>query len=206
MKLPPQAKKVFTGQIFDVYHWEQEMYDGSFKTFERLKRTGTVDVIAVSGEKIFIALQSQPTEPNFYSLFGGRVEKDEKYLDTAKRELVEESGMISDSWELYKTFQPFHKIDYDVSLFIAKNCKKIGKQKLDAGEKIEIIECTFEEFIEIAMKDNFAQRELAFDILRMKVLELWRNLRKNFSNKVILNEVKDLCDKNPDRDSSLCSE
>lgn len=37
MKLPPQAKKVFTGQIFDVYQWEQEMYDGSFETFEMLK-------------------------------------------------------------------------------------------------------------------------------------------------------------------------
>lgn len=169
MKIPPQAKKVFTGQIFDVYHWEQEMYDGSFKTFERLKRTGTVDVIAISGEKIFLAYQSQPTKPDYYGLFGGRVDKNEEYLHAAKRELLEESGMESNSWELYKTYHPVHKIDWEVSIFIAKNCTKVAPQKLDAGEKIEIIECTFDEFIEITMKDNFAQRELAFDILRMKV-------------------------------------
>lgn len=168
MKLPPQAKKVFTGQIFDVYQWEQEMYDGSYATFEMLKRTGTVDTIAVQGDKIFLAHQSQPTKPNFYSLFGGRVDKNEEYLDTAKRELLEEGGFQSDSWELYKTYQPLHRIDWDVSIFIAKNCKKVSEQKLDVGEKIEIIECTFDEFIEIVLEPKFLGSELVMDILRMK--------------------------------------
>ncbi len=168
MKLPPQAKKVFTGQIFDVYQWEQEMYDGSFETFEMLKRTGTVDVITISKGKIFLAHQSQPTKPNFYSLFGGRVDKDEEYSVAAKRELLEEGGFQSDSWELYKTYQPLHKIDWDVSIYIAKNCKKVADQKLDVGEKIEIIECTFDEFIEIVLGPKFLGSELVTDILRMK--------------------------------------
>lgn len=169
MKIPPQAKKVFTGQIFDVYQWEHKLFDGSFATFERLKRPGTTDVIATKEGKIILCIQSQPTKSNYYSLFGGRVEKNEEHLIAAKRELLEESGMQSDSWELYKSYQPLNRIDWDVSIFIARNCVKVAPQKLDAGEKIEIIECTFDEFIEITMKDNFAQRELAFDILRMKV-------------------------------------
>ena len=32
--IPENAKKVFTGQVFDVYQWEQEMFDGSKATFE----------------------------------------------------------------------------------------------------------------------------------------------------------------------------
>lgn len=181
MKLPPQAKKVFTGTTFDVYQWEQEMYDGSFMTYERLHRTGTTDVIAVSGKSIFLNHQSQPTKPDFYSLFGGRVEKGEEYLAAAKRELLEESGMQSDSWELYKTYQPFHKIDWDVSLYIAKDCKKVTSQKLDAGEKIEILECTFDEFVKIVLSEKFLHKELTTDILRM----YYDNTIEDFKKKLL---------------------
>lgn len=168
MKLPPQAEKVFTGKIFDVYQWQQEMFDGSFETFEMLKRTGTVDVIATQGDTIFVSKQSQPTNADYYSLFGGRIDENETPLAAAKRELCEESGIESNSWELYKTYQPVHKIDWEISFFIAKNCTKIADQKLDAGERIEIIRCTFDEFINIVLHPKFTNNELTMDILRMK--------------------------------------
>ena len=38
MKIPKNATKVFSGKTFDVYQWEQEMFDGSKKIFEKLKR------------------------------------------------------------------------------------------------------------------------------------------------------------------------
>ncbi len=38
MKIPPNAKRVFKGIIFDVYQWQQKMFDGSKETFEMLKR------------------------------------------------------------------------------------------------------------------------------------------------------------------------
>ena len=88
MKVPQNAKKVFTGQIFDVYQWEQVMYDGSWATFEMLGRPDTVEVIATSGEQIYYARQSQPTKDEFIGLFGGRVEEGEEPLVAAKRELV----------------------------------------------------------------------------------------------------------------------
>lgn len=102
MKIPPQAKRVFKGIIFDVYHWQQKMFDGSEETFEMLKRVNTIEVISIKDGKICISHQSQPTKKDFYSLFGGRAEEGEEPLTTAKRELLEESGMTSDSWELYK--------------------------------------------------------------------------------------------------------
>jgi len=33
-------REVHQGVIFDVYQWEQEMYDGSIKIFEKLKTPG----------------------------------------------------------------------------------------------------------------------------------------------------------------------
>lgn len=168
MKLPPQAKKVFTGNIFDVYQWQQEMFDGSFETFEMLSRSATVEVVAVQDGKIVLSRQEQPAKPAYYSLFGGRCEKDEDFESSAKRELLEESGLESTDWDHFKTIQPMHKIDWDVAIFIARNCNKVADQKLDAGEKIEIISCTFEEFIEIVVNPQFSGSEFALEVLRMK--------------------------------------
>jgi hypothetical protein len=45
MPIPEHAKKVFAGKTFDVYHYEQKMFDGSTQIFEKLKRNHSVDII-----------------------------------------------------------------------------------------------------------------------------------------------------------------
>ncbi|MEK7571963.1 MAG: NUDIX domain-containing protein [Patescibacteria group bacterium] len=169
MRVPEEAKKVFAGKIFDVYHWEQEMFDGSHETFEMLKRPNTIEIIAAQGDKILLSKQSQPNHHNYYSLFGGRGEPDEAPETTAKRELLEESGLQSNDWELLKVFEPYHKIDWQIFLYVARNCKKVAEQQLDAGEKIETIEMSFEEFVELVISEKYWGNELAFDILKMKL-------------------------------------
>lgn len=168
MKIPEEAIKVFKGKVFDVYQWPQKMFDGTESTFEMLKRANTVEIIAISEGKIFISQQSQPNKPDFFSLFGGRGEEDEEPLVTAKRELLEESGLTSESWQLYKTYEPIHKIDWTIYTFIAKDCKKVFEQKLDSGEKIETKECNFEEFIDKVLSDKYWGNEFVLDVLRMK--------------------------------------
>jgi ADP-ribose pyrophosphatase len=168
MKIPPQAKKVFKGLIFEVYQWEQEVFDGSTQTYEMLSRADTVDVIAVKGDKILLAHQSQPTQPDFYSLFGGRLEENENLLVGAKRELLEESGLQSEDWELFREYDLIHKIDWTIHTYIARNCEYVSDQKLDPGEKIKIVECTFEEFIEIILSKKYAGSGILLDILYIK--------------------------------------
>jgi ADP-ribose pyrophosphatase len=168
MKIPSDATKVFNGIIFDVYQWQQKMFDGSTETFEMLKRGNTVEVIAVKDGKVCLGHQSQPNKADFYSLLGGRGEEGEEPLETAKRELLEESGMVSENWELYKTHHPLHKIDWDIYTYIAKDCKKIAEPKLDAGEQIETKEYTFDEFIEVVLSEKYWGNELILDVLRMK--------------------------------------
>ena len=183
MKLPPEARLVFKGVIFDVYQWQQKMYDGSYATFERLKRPNTIEVIAVKGDKIVLAHQSQPTKEDFYSPFGGRAEEGEDPLVTAKRELLEESGLSSNNWELYKVYQPLHKIDWEVYVFIARDCHKIAEPKLDAGEQIEEVECTFNEFIDIVLSDKYWGNELVVEVLRMKVNGTLEEFKKRLFGK-----------------------
>lgn len=168
MKIPAEAKKVFQGTIFSVYQWEQKMFDGSIETFEMIKRPNTIEVIATSGKTIYMSRQSQPNKPEYYSLYGGRGEEGEAPLESAKRELLEESGLISEDWELIKNYQPTPKLDWEVYLFVARNCKKVAEPHLDAGEKIEELSCTFDEFIKIIEHDEYWGKQLLLDILKME--------------------------------------
>ena len=45
--VPADADKVFEGVIYDVYHWDQTLYDGSKAKFEMLKRPDTVVIIGI---------------------------------------------------------------------------------------------------------------------------------------------------------------
>ena len=178
MKIPSEAKLVFKGIIFQVYQWQQKMFDGSTETFEMLKRPNTIEVIATSGNKILLTHQSQPNKSDFYSLFGGRGKEGEDPLVTAKRELLEESGLESNDWELFKIFEPTHKIEWSIYTFIARNCKKVSEQSLDPGEKIEIRERTFDEFIQDVLSDKYWGDELILEILKMKTSGKLEEFRK----------------------------
>jgi ADP-ribose diphosphatase len=169
MKLPPNAKKVFQGKIFSVHQWEQEMYDGSKATFEMLKRPGTIQIIPTAGKTVYLSYEEQPTKPRSYTLFGGRQEPDEEPLFTAKRELLEETGLESDDWELVKTYNYEGKIEWPIYLYVARHCKKVADQHLDPGEKIDIKEVSFEQFVEIVSAENFWGGIIANDILRMRL-------------------------------------
>lgn len=160
-KIPDNAKKVFSGVLHDIYQWEQEMFDGSFATFEALKRRPAVTVIAVTEDKIILNEEEQPFVGKFLALPGGNSET-ASLLEDAKRELQEETGYISDSWINWFTVDitKYHKLDWNNTFFIAKNAQKIGNQSLDSGEKITTRCITFDEFLELRNNEDFRNKDL----------------------------------------------
>src|SRR3989344_6006543 len=102
MNIPPQAKRVFKGVIFDVYQWEQKMFDGTTTTFEKLKRPDTVVVFPILPDgRILLTEQEQPGKQLFIGATGGRVDENEDILESAKRELLEESGYKAEEYVLW---------------------------------------------------------------------------------------------------------
>ena len=166
-KIPDHAQCVFKGVIFDVYQWEQLLFDGTTVTFEALKRPNTVVVIPVLADgRIAYAMQEQPGRPATLSLFGGRAEEGEDPLETAKRELLEETGFVSEDWQSLREVVFPGKIDWTIYYYAARNCQKVAEQNLDAGEKIEIFTTTLDHFIsEIIPAAGFREYELQREIL-----------------------------------------
>lgn len=177
MRIPKNAKKVFSGEIFDTYQWEQELFDGSTATFERIDRPDTVRTIATVGNEIIIIEDEQPARDKILAFPGGRIDPDEEPLAAAKRELLEETGYASDDWELYLEVQPTNKIDWTIYTFIARNCKKISEPKLDAGERISMGTVSFDECIEILSSEKFRALDLSNDILRHRVNQTLNQLK-----------------------------
>ncbi len=185
--IPEDAKKVFDGVIFDVYQWEQELFDGSKATFEKLRRPDTVVVFPVMDDgKIILTEQEQPGKESFIGATGGRVDEGEDVLDAAKRELLEESGYEASEYILWDAQHPTSKIDWVVYTFIAKGLRKVDDMDLDAGEKITLKPVSFDEFLELGTSEKFAEKEIVPKLLEAKLyLEKKDALRKLFSPKSI---------------------
>lgn len=161
-KIPDNAIKVFEGVVFDVYHWPQEAFDGSFLTFEAIKKKDTVAVIAVCDGKIILNKEEQPVIGTFVCIPSGMSEQGSGMIDNAERELLEETGMVSDDWQELFVSEPIDhpKIDWKNYFYIARNCKKIAEQKLDPGENIQVTFVTFEEFLETRNNPKFRNKDL----------------------------------------------
>ena len=152
--LQANAQLVFEGKLFEVWQWEQDMFDGSKKIFEKVWRCPTVEIIATTDDHIIIEQQDQPDRKGLISLPSGMADNDD-FLAEAQRELLEETGYFSNEWKLLWKQSKQGKIIWDVYYFTAKNCHKIQEPKLDPGEKIEVRLVDFEEFINLTEEPKF---------------------------------------------------
>jgi len=182
--IPDHAKKVFTGVIFDVYQWEQKMYDGTTKTFEKLKRPDTVVIFPVlSDGTILLTEQEQPGREPFIDAPSGRADENEDPLETAKRELLEETGYVADEYTLWKTVCPVSKIDWVCYTFIAKRCKKVQDQHLDSGEKITLKPVNFDELLRLSRDSRFRAQESVKEFMEALIDQnKYKELKALFSN------------------------
>jgi ADP-ribose pyrophosphatase YjhB (NUDIX family) len=147
--VPDKAEKVFSGVMFDVYQWQQEMFDGNYKTYEMIKRPDTVLVIALDDDdKVVVMREEQPNLPvRETRVPGGRVEpSDESTLAAAQRELFEETGLKMREWKLVEVVQTELKIEWFIHVFVARGVESEQKSTPDAGgEKIEVRRIPYEE-------------------------------------------------------------
>ncbi|MFZ1249281.1 MAG: NUDIX domain-containing protein [Candidatus Saccharimonadales bacterium] len=145
--IPPHAERVFKGQIFDVYQWPQELYDGTHATFEMLRRPDTTTVMCLVGDQMIVLDEEQPNAGARQSFPGGRIEPtDESVISSAQREVLEETGYLFEHWRLLKVWQPASKVEWFVYLIVAWG--EQGKQQTahDPGEKIHL---TFKDLTEL---------------------------------------------------------
>jgi 8-oxo-dGTP pyrophosphatase MutT (NUDIX family) len=166
--IPQDAVVVFAGEIFEILRWKQVLFDGSKKTFEKVRRPDTALVLPVVSGSLRISRQQQPgCRAPFFGLIGGRVERGEHPAEAARRELLEEASLVPRSLDLWVAFQPLAKIEWSVFVFVAKNCTSSDASTPDPGEIIELVDVSLEELIALAGAESFRDVGVALHLLRI---------------------------------------
>jgi ADP-ribose pyrophosphatase len=169
-RIPPHARKVFSGIIFNVWQWDQEMFDGTIKVFEMLERADSAIIIPRDGNKFLIQEEEHPGLPIFLTFPAGQLEDHDSDLETlARRELREETGYIASKLRLIKSFEPVNKIQWTVNVYVAEDLEKVGEPDLDGGEKIHSTNwLSFDEMLDSASDSRFRLAEIKMDMIHAK--------------------------------------
>jgi ADP-ribose pyrophosphatase len=171
--IPEDAKKVLSGVIFDVYQWEQEMFDGSKKTFEVARRPDTVAIFPVlSDGRIILVEENQPgMNVSYVGPCGGRIDPGEKPDVAILREMQEEVGYSAEKISLWKAKQTgTPKLDWVIYTFIGKGLHPATSNLDTAGEKIKTRLVTIDELIDMAVRgEGDFDKEILTELLLAKI-------------------------------------
>ena len=165
--IPSHAKPVHKGRIFTVWEWEQELFDGSKTIFEGLTRPDSVFVVGVlPNNNIVLVRDEQPHRESVLTPSGGRMEEGEDPAEAAKREFLEETGYSIGTIDHWFSYQPSDKVRNVVHFFVGRDLTKDHAPNPDAGERIEVEEYSFDDFVALGQNE-----ELRDTYLRIILLE-----------------------------------
>lgn len=88
-------------------------------------------------------------------------------LAVARRELLEETGYVSDCWEyLGPTVESSAKLTNFMHIFLARNCRKVALQQLDATEELTVELVPLSKAVDMVMTNEICCNSSAHGILR----------------------------------------
>ena len=143
------GERVFDGKLLKVHRDVVRLPDGSEGAREYIRHPGAVAIVALfdDGRVLLERQYRYPQRREFIEIPAGKLEPNEPHLDTAKRELVEETGFSAAEWRhLGVVHTAIAYTDEAIDLFLAKGLTK-GTARLDAGEFLEILTVPFAEAI-----------------------------------------------------------
>ena len=89
-------------------------------------------------------------------------------LSVAKRELLEETGYISEDWQyLGATVESSAKLTNYMHIYFANHCRKVSGQHLDATEELDVLLVPLGQAVDMVMDNEICCNSSAHGILRV---------------------------------------
>ncbi|MDA8259453.1 MAG: NUDIX hydrolase [Betaproteobacteria bacterium] len=149
------SERVFDGKLLHVRRDTVRMNNGHEAVREWIAHPGAVVVVATldNGKLLFERQFRYPLQRVFVELPAGKIDPDEHPLDTAKRELREETGHQAKFWRHLATMHPcIGYSDERIEIFWASGLIYVGHQR-DHGEFLEVIEMSVADAL-LAVQDG----------------------------------------------------
>lgn len=96
----------------------------------------------------------------------GGFEKGEDGLAVAKRELLEETGYVSDDWQyIGATVESSAKLTNYMHIYFANHCRKVSEQHLDLTEELDVFVIPLKQAVDMVMRNEICCNSSAHGIL-----------------------------------------
>lgn len=150
-----EAEEVFAGKLLHVHRDRVRLPDGHEGIREWIAHPGAVVIVAVldNGKLLFERQYRYPLRRVFLELPAGKIDPGEHILDTARRELREETGYKAKTWRHLGTMHTcIGYSDEHIEVFYAHGLSYVGAQ-LDHGEILDVMEMRLEDAL-LAVRDG----------------------------------------------------
>jgi ADP-ribose pyrophosphatase len=145
------SRAAYRGGLLQVNEDEVELPGGGHARREYVVHPGAALILPLFDDGC-VLLERQfryPANQHFYELPAGKFDPGEPALETAKRELLEETGYVAAEWRaLGRLFPCIGYSNEVIEFFLARKLEFRGAQQLDEGEFLETLRLPLQEAVD----------------------------------------------------------
>ena len=164
------GEEVFSGRLLRVRRDVVRLPDGAEAVREYIRHPGAVLVVALLdvGRVVLERQFRYPHGRDFIELPAGKLEPGEPHLETAKRELLEETGYVAAEWRrLGVIHTSIGYTDESIEMFLARGLTK-RQAKLDDEEFLEVFDVPFDEAVAMVRDGRITDAKSVAGLLWVK--------------------------------------
>lgn len=142
------SESVFDGALLKVRKDHVRLPNGQGSIREYIVHPGAVVILAFlpNGNLLFERQFRYPLRRVFLELPAGKIDHGEATIETAKRELLEETGYAASEWEYLGVMHPcIGYSDERIEIFVARGLRLEGEKQLDHNEFLDVVELSPDE-------------------------------------------------------------
>jgi ADP-ribose pyrophosphatase len=166
------GERVYDGGLLKVHRDTVRLPDGTQAYREYIRHPGAVAVVALfdDGQVLLERQFRYPSRREYIEVPAGKLEPGEPHLDTAKRELLEETGYAAAQWtRLGVLHTAIGYADEAIELFVAKGLS-LKEAKLDVGEFLEVFKLPLDQAVAMIREGRITDSKTVSALLWAKYL------------------------------------